>query len=65
MIAICPNPYRDANLTLTRHCCEILQKAGFATVICPVFAEPDDDILPADLPDVALLSLQRTLLKAG
>ena len=50
MIAICPNPYRDANLTLTRHCCEILQKAGFATVICPVFAKPGDDILPADLP---------------
>ena len=50
MIALCPNPYRDTGLDLTRQCRNLLQAAGFQTVICPVFAEPGEEILPADLP---------------
>ena len=50
MIALCPNPYRDTDLDLTRQCRNLLQAAGFQTVICPIFAEPGEEILPADLP---------------
>ena len=49
MIAVCPNPYRDTDLTLTRRCCSLLQEAGFDFVISPVFAKPGDEILPSDL----------------
>ena len=37
MVAICPNPYRDLNLELTRQCVRILREAGYECVICPVF----------------------------
>ena len=50
MIALCPNPYRDTGLDLTRQCRNLLQAARFETVICPVFAEPGEEILPEDLP---------------
>ncbi len=49
MIAICPNPYRDANLNYTRRAAEMLTGAGFPCVVCPVFAEEDADVLPRDL----------------
>ena len=41
MIAVCPNPFRDLELKLTRQCCSMLEQAGFETVICPVFAEDE------------------------
>ena len=46
MIAICSNPYRDTDLSLARQCDAILRNAGFKCVICPVFAEPGETILP-------------------
>ena len=49
MIAVCPNPFRDLGLTLTRRACELLREAGFETAVCPVFAEDDPDILPDGL----------------
>ena len=49
MIAVCPNPYRDIELNYTRTVIRELEASGHRTVICPVFAEPDDEILPADL----------------
>ena len=49
MIAICPNPYRDLDLKYTREAIELLSKAGHQTVICPVFAAPDDEIIPKDI----------------
>ena len=50
MIAVCPNPYRDNDLVLTRRCISLLAEAGYSTVVCPVFAEPGDEALPTDLP---------------
>ncbi len=50
VIAVCPNPFRDQNLELTRKTCALLQEAGYRTVICPIFAEDDPDILPDDIP---------------
>ncbi len=49
MIAVCPNPFRDEKLNITRRICQMLQEAGFDTAICPVFAEDEQDALPADL----------------
>ena len=49
MIAICPNPYRDAGLNYTRRALKLLSEAGFECVVCPVFAEDGEDVLPGDL----------------
>ena len=49
MIAVCPNPFRDLDLKLTRECCAMLRDAGFETAVCPVFAEDEPDALPSDL----------------
>ncbi|MBQ7895204.1 MAG: NAD(+)/NADH kinase [Oscillospiraceae bacterium] len=50
MIAICPNPFRDKDLNLSRQAKAILDEEGFETAICPVFAEPGkNDVLPGDL----------------
>ena len=49
MIAICPNPYRDVRLEYTRNVTRILENAGFDCIICPVFAESGDEVLPGDL----------------
>lgn len=48
MIAICPNPFRDIDLVLTKEAAAILRDEGFETVVCPVFAESGDKQLPAD-----------------
>ncbi len=47
MIAVCPNPFRDNDLEITKKVCAILSAEGFETAVCPVFA--DDD--PAAVPD--------------
>ena len=49
MIAICPNPYRDANLNYTRRAMQMLSDEGIACTVCPVFAENGEDVLPHDL----------------
>lgn len=50
MIAVCPNPFRDQDLKLTRQACALLGDAGYETVVCPVFSEDDPEILPGDIP---------------
>ena len=54
MIAICPNPFRDAELALTKELDGMLRAAGYKTQICPVFADEEPDVLPADLQYSAL-----------
>lgn len=49
MIAICPNPFRDNELSLTKELYTMLGASGFETWICPVFADEEPDILPSDL----------------
>lgn len=49
MIAICPNPFRDHELKLTREIETVLQQAGFDTAVCPVFSEDEPEMLPQDL----------------
>ena len=43
MIAICPNPFRDLDLALTRKCKAMLEEAGFETAICPVFSDDEPE----------------------
>ena len=45
MIALCPNPFRDLNLDLTRRLDAMLRAEGFETLLCPVFADEDVGIL--------------------
>ena len=45
MIAICPNPFRDAELKLTRQAVKLLNDAGFKTAVCPVFAGENDRVI--------------------
>ena len=49
MIAICPNPFRDNELTHTIKLDSMLRTAGFETMICPVFADDQPEILPDGL----------------
>ncbi len=46
MIALCPNPFRDIGLKLTLKTVGMLQNAGFATVICPVYSDDASEALP-------------------
>ena len=46
MIAICPNPYRDIDCSLSMRAVNILKSIDKESCICPVFAEPGDEILP-------------------
>ncbi len=57
MIALCPNPFRDNELTLTREVDAMLRSSGYETWICPVFAEDDPSILPHDLAYHALTDI--------
>ena len=54
MIAVCPNPFRDHQLALTKEACRLLREAGFETAVCPVFAEDDPNVLPTDISVSAL-----------
>ena len=49
MIAICPNPYRDIDCRLSLKAIDIIIPLGKECCICPVFAKPGDEILPAGI----------------
>ena len=49
MIAICPNPFRDIDLKITKETQRLLQAEGFETVVCPVFADEEPEVIPADV----------------
>lgn len=49
MIAICPNPYRDIDCRLSLKAIDIIKPLGTECCICPVFAKPGDEILPAGI----------------
>ena len=49
MIAVCSNPFRDNELTLTKELVSLLEAAGYETWICPVFADEEPEVLPKGL----------------
>lgn len=54
MIAICPNPFRDTGLQLTLEIRRMLSAAGHDSVVCPVFANDEPDVIPPEIPMVKL-----------
>lgn len=54
MIAVCPNPFRDIGLALTREVMELLHCEGFECVACPVFGDRESGAIPEDLPTAKL-----------
>lgn len=54
MIAICPNPFRDTGLQLTLEIRRMLSAAGHDSVVCPVFADDEPDVIPPEIPMVKL-----------
>ena len=54
MIAICPNPFRDTGLQLTLEIRHMLSAAGHDSVVCPVFADDEPDVIPSEIPMVKL-----------
>lgn len=54
MIAICPNPFRDTGLQLTLEIRRMLSAAGHDSVVCPVFADDEPDVIPSGIPTVRL-----------
>jgi len=60
LIAICPNPFRDLNLELTKKTDLLLKQNGYETAVCPVFGENDSDAVPRDM----VLSDWETVKKA-
>ena len=49
LVVICPNPFRDINLELTKKSIELLSGAGYETAVCPVFGADEPDKIPADI----------------
>ncbi len=58
MIAICPNPYRDIDCSLSLKAVDIFKSIGKEACICPVFAEAGDDILPEGVEFHSLRDIQ-------
>ncbi len=57
---MCPNPYRDGELTVAKHSKEILEAIGFETVVClPFSREGYDDQL-----GVPIRQLQQEIKRA-
>ena len=49
MVAICPNPFRDNDLALTKELVALLAVEGVPCCVYPVFADDDPGILPDGL----------------
>ena len=41
LIVLCPNPYRDCGLELTKKAKQLLKSGGYEVAICPVFGAHD------------------------
>lgn len=54
MIAICPNPFRDTGLEISKQARALLTRENIPSVICPIFAESDPQALPAGVETVSL-----------
>jgi len=48
-IILCPNPYRDCGLEITRNLRGLLEEAGHETFVCPIFDTDENSIVPEDI----------------
>ncbi len=49
LIVLCPNPYRDCGLKLTKKAKLLLETNGYRTAVCPVFGAHDKSVIPGDV----------------
>jgi NAD+ kinase len=49
-VILCPNPFKDRNLEVTREAMALLAGAGFEVCVCPELLDDLPDGLPADVP---------------
>ena len=49
LIVLCPNPYRDCGLELTRKAKKLLIDNGYDVSVCPVFGTDDRAAIPEDI----------------
>ena len=49
LIVLCPNPYRDCGLELTKKAKQLLKSGGYEVAICPVFGAHDAKVIPNDV----------------
>lgn len=49
LIVLCPNPFRDIKLKLTKKAKSLLESAGYETAVCPVFGNDEPGAIPADV----------------
>lgn len=54
MIAICPNPFRDTGLEITKKAAALLKAEGVDTAVCPVFSEGEPGVIPPDVEERVL-----------
>lgn len=54
MIAICPNPFRDTGLEITKKAAALLKAEGVDSVVCPVFSEGEPGVIPPDVEERVL-----------
>ncbi len=59
-VILCPNPYRDGDLSVAKHAKEILEHIGFETVVCLPFHRDGY----AEQPDVTTSQLQQEIKTA-
>ncbi len=52
LVVICPNPFRDIGLELTKKSIELLSAAGHKTAVCPVFGSNEPGAIPDDVETV-------------
>ncbi len=57
MIAVCPNPYRDKDLAVSKQIVEMLSSEGYESVVCPLFAGNDSEVIPPDVETYSLKEL--------
>jgi NAD+ kinase len=57
LIVLCPNPYRDTELHITKDIEKLLNDAGHETAICPVFDSERDSVVPEDVHKARLMSV--------
>ena len=48
-IVLCPNPYRDCGLELTKKARDILLAKEYKVAVCPVFGAHDPSVIPDDV----------------
>ena len=49
LIVLCPNPYRDCGLELTKKAKQLLKSGGYEVAICPDFGAHDAKVIPDDV----------------